>query len=251
MDANSLDEHLSRIPTLWTVVCRANEGGQPDALAAQKQMLDRYGGAIRRYLRAALRDADAADELFQEFAIRFLHGKLKGATPERGRFRDFVKGVLFHLIADYRKKQYRLPKGLPADHPDLAVEPGSTTGAEREFLASWRDELLSRAWEALKEHGEASGQNFYAILRFRAENPAMPSRRMAEELSAQLGKNLSAAGVRQTMHRAREKFADLLLDEIVQSLENPRPEQVEQELINLGLLEYCRPALERREPRSD
>ena len=51
---------------------------------------------------------------------------------------------------------------------------------------------------------------------------------------------------RLTLHRAREQFSDLMLDDVVQSLDNPTREQLEQELIDLGLLEYCRPALERR-----
>jgi hypothetical protein len=45
---------------------------------------------------------------------------------------------------------------------------------------------------------------------------------------------------------ARERFADLMLNEIVQGLSNPTVENLEEELIDLNLLEYCRPALERR-----
>ena len=69
---------------------------------------------------------------------------------------------------------------------------------------------------------------------------------MAEHLTAQLRKPLTAVGVRQVLHRAREKFADLLLDEVAHSLDSPTAEQLEQELVELGLLDYCRPALERR-----
>src|SRR5437016_8659 len=86
MPTDSFDDHLSRIATKWTLVCRAHEDEEGAAAQAQREMLDRYGGAVRRYLQGVLRDSDAADELFQEFAIRFLRGKLKGATPERGRF---------------------------------------------------------------------------------------------------------------------------------------------------------------------
>ena len=37
------------------------------------------------------------------------------------------------------------------------------------------------------------------------------------------------------------------MDEIVHSLEEPSAEEIEQELIELGLLDYCRPALKRRQ----
>jgi hypothetical protein len=45
------------------------------------------------------------------------------------------------------------------------------------------------------------------------------------------------------LHRAREKFAELLIDAVAQSVEPATAEQVEQELGELGLLVYCRPAL--------
>ena len=60
------DLHLSRIETFWTIVGQAHHDGTR-AADAQRQMLELYGGAVRRYLLAATRDADAAEELFQEF----------------------------------------------------------------------------------------------------------------------------------------------------------------------------------------
>ena len=86
----------------------------------------------------------------------------------------------------------------------------------------------------------------YAVLRFRADHPEMRSPQLAKELAVQLGRLLSPPGIRQILHRAREKFAALLLDDVTYSLENPTPAELEEELAELGLLEYCRPVLERR-----
>ena len=41
---------------------------------AKQQLLLRYAPAIRRYLGAALRDPEAADDVFQEFAVKFIKG---------------------------------------------------------------------------------------------------------------------------------------------------------------------------------
>jgi len=46
------------------------------------------------------------------------------------------------------------------------------------------------------------------------------------------------------LHRARQKFAALLLDEVAHSIERSTAEQVAEELADLGLLDYCQPALE-------
>jgi RNA polymerase sigma-70 factor (ECF subfamily) len=245
MKEENPNQRLSLIPTLWSLVYLAHHGPAEEANSARQQLLERYRGAVYRYLRKLLQDPDAADEVFQEFALQLVHGDLRGANPERGRFRNFVKGTLFHLIADYRKQQRDRPRPLPDEDAALVVNPAGAE-SDRLFVESWCDELLARAWAALAEIETTTERPFYAVLRFRADHPDMRSPQLAEELTAQLGRPFTAAGVRQTLHRAREKFAGLLLDGVIHSLENPSSEQLEQELVELGLLEYCRPALERR-----
>ena len=56
MEPEELDQRLSRIQTLWTVVRRAHAGSEAAVHSAQEQLLNRYGGAVRRYLIGALRD---------------------------------------------------------------------------------------------------------------------------------------------------------------------------------------------------
>jgi len=239
------DQHLSRISTLWTVVCQARGGPAAAVTAAQEELMRRYHRAVYRYLLGALRDPDAADELTQEFALRFLRGDCCGVDPERGRFRDFVKGVLFHLIVDYHRRQRAQPQPLPTHggEPATAAAPGDLFG--QDFRDSWRDELLARAWDALARIQNETGQPYHSVLRFRIEHPSLRSAQMAEQLSAQLKQPVSADWVRQTLHRGRERFADLLLAEVADTLRNPTAEELQNELVDLGLLTYCQPALKR------
>lgn len=246
MDSRDSNRHLSRISTLWSLVGLAQHAGGDECRTAQQKLLERYGPAIRRYVLGAVRDADVAEDLYQDFAYRFLHGDMRGIDPQRGRFRDFVKGVLFHLVADYHKKRQRLPRQLPSEHPEPAVACEPDAEQEQAFLTNWRDELLARTWAALAAVDEVNGQSFHTVLRFRAEHPELRSDAMAEQLSRPLGKTLTASGIRKTLERARDRFADLLLDEIAQGLSNPTVENLEEELVDLNLLEHCRPALERR-----
>ncbi len=64
-----------------------------------------------------------------------------------------------------------------------------------------------------------------------------------------LTKPFTAASVRKTLQRAREKFAALLVEEVTRSIESNDPTHVEDELIALDLLRYCRVALERVQRR--
>ena len=238
-------QRLSIIPTQWSLVHLAHHGPTEAQQSARQQLLDRYGEAVRRYLRKLLQDPDAVDELFQEFALRLLKGDLRGANPEHGRFRNYVKGTLFHLIADFRKQRQRWPGPLPGDDSALAANP-QDADSDRSFVESWCDHLLARSWAALAEIEAGTGQPCYAVLRFRADHPEMRAPQLAEELTARLGRAFTAAGVRQILHRARGKFAALLLDEVANSLKSPTAEQVTEELAELGLLDYCQPALEQR-----
>jgi RNA polymerase sigma-70 factor (ECF subfamily) len=251
MDSESINQRLSRITTRWSLVCQAHSGSKQTASEAQLRLLQRYGGAIQRYLLGALRDAEAAEELSQEFALRFIRGDFRGVDPQRGRFRDYVKTVLFRLVANFHKQRQAQPRPLLAEVAEPAG-PAESLDADRDFLDSWQRELLDLAWEELAALEKKTGQPFHAVLRLRIENPEdeMTSAQMAERLSVQFGRKFTADGVRKTLQRAREKFAELLLDDVLHSLDNPTPQQLEQELRDLGLLAYCRPALERWEEKS-
>src|SRR3954470_17880894 len=132
-----MDQHLSQIHTLWTLVSRAQRAEGTAVRDAQGALLERYGGAIRRYLLGALRDPDAADELSQEFAYRFLNGGLKGVDPNRGRVRDFVKGVLFHLVADFHARKMKGPRQMAEDAPEPGGDCSVAEERDRQFLQSW------------------------------------------------------------------------------------------------------------------
>ena len=158
-----------------------------------------------------MRNSDAADDLAQEFAYRFLHGDLSGVDHERGRFRDYVKGVLFHLVATYHQKKKRAPALLSmTTSPNLGEECSLAAERDEAFRTSLGcDELLAaRTWASLQADEKTTGQPFYTVLRFRADHPDLASAQMAEQLSGPMGKPLTAAGVRKTLERARDRFAD-------------------------------------------
>jgi RNA polymerase sigma factor (sigma-70 family) len=244
------DLHLSRIQTAWSMVRRAH--GDHTALpCAQQELLDRYGGAVRRYALAALRDEDAADDVFQEFALRFVRGDFKTADPERGRFRAFVKTSVYRLIVDYQRR-LKKRSGEFQMHSNMAEpiaegEPAAASGEDDAlFQASWRDDLLARCWKKLQDEEHDTGKPYYTALRFRVDHPELRSPELAAGLTEKLGKPINAGAVRVLLHRAREEFGDLLLAEVSESLTDDSLEAAEEELIELNLLEYCRPALERR-----
>jgi RNA polymerase sigma-70 factor (ECF subfamily) len=245
MDGADGSANLNQISTIWTIIRRAHGGSPEKAGLALQALLERYNGAVYRYLLGALHDPHAADDLAQEFSLRFVRGDFRNADPRRGRFRDLVKTVLFHLIVDYQRRQKGNPQALPADEYGPAGPDCNPLTSDEEFIESWRRQLLAQAWTALARYDRKHGSRYYEVLRFRAENRELSSAQMAERLGARLGKPVTPDWVRQTLRRSREQFADLMLEELAQSLEEPTRENMAEELADLRLLSYCQHALER------
>jgi RNA polymerase sigma-70 factor (ECF subfamily) len=251
MESNEFANCLTRIQTHWTMVFQAHQQEGDRGVSAQRQLLLRYYGAVFRYLVGIVRNPATAEELAQEFAVRFMRGDFKNADPQRGRFRDFLKTAVRHLAIDHfnaqKKERQKGPVPLPTDGFE---PPAREDGDDSAFVQSWREELMAQAWEALHRFEEQSGTPHYTVLRYKTEHPEARSAQMAAVLGPRLGKTFTEATMRQMLHRAREKFAALLLDEVIRSLQTAETDRVEQELVELRLLEYCKPALRQRERSS-
>jgi RNA polymerase sigma factor (sigma-70 family) len=246
MNEQDIEQHLSHISTQWTMLYLAHRGEALEVAEARQTLMLRYCGAVYRYLLRAVRDVNVAEDLTQEFALRFIQGRFGQVDREQGRFRNYVKGALFRLVQDhYRALGKNRPVSL--DGQFAVAAPDEAEAAEQAFRESWRQELLSRAWKALEQVQGETGQPYHDVLRCRVDQPDLSSKQLAEQMAARLGKPITAAGVRQLLHRARERFAELLLDDIRQSLEGAPADQIAEELAELNLLKYCKDILDRRQ----
>ena len=236
MEQPETDDRLSRIETQWTAVLHAHGESVAGAKSARDRLLLLYSGAVYRYLLGAIRDPDAAADLCQEFAVRFLRGDFRRVAPEKGRFRDYVKMALVNLANDHHRRRQAGPRPLTIDAmaPELP--------SEDDFVGGWRQSVLDQTWKALAEQNPT----FHAVLLLKIENPEMPSGEVAERVGEKLGKPMTAENVRKSLQRAHTKFAELMLDQIAESLDEPTIEDLEAELEALDLLRYCRSILDKR-----
>lgn len=237
---------INLIATSWTMIRQAHGEPGPEVQAAQRDLLDRYGEPIRRYLLGALRDEDAADDVYQEFSLRFLNGRLQNANPQFGRFRDYLKKTLSRMVIDHHRQNKR--NKMPA--LDGIHEPGTDEERqqrEEQFVETWRESILDKAWDALEADEQQTGKPYFTVLDIRRRYPDLASSDLVPLVSDALGESITYGNLRQKMSRARKLFADLLIAEVEQSLEQSDLTAVEDELADLGLLEYCGPALERRQ----
>jgi RNA polymerase sigma factor (sigma-70 family) len=248
MELVESDPRLSEMSTQWAIVIQAHSGVSDDAQRAITQLMLRYSGAVHRYLLKALKDPDAADELAQEFAVRFLRGDFRHSDPTRGRFRDYVKRAVQNLIKDhYRRK--RPTVSLDANTPEPAAADGGMADFDAQFIESWRKDLLERAWKSLEELQTDTGQPYHTVLRSKVDNPDLPSQALAGKLSSALKRPISAGALRQALGRSRRKFVGYVITEVRASLDHPTQDDLEEELIDLNLIHYCRPFMKHGDGR--
>lgn len=229
---------LSQIKTNWSRLIAANEAKTNLACEFQKDLLLDYSGAVYRYLLGAVRDDHVANDLAQEFAVRFLRGDFRNVTPEKGRFRDFLKRTLGNLANDYFRSQKSEMNRLQGFSESRAeVEPSLDPET---FEQDWVTEVLRRTWETFAEEQTANQTLYYTVLRARSESPQLNSRELCETLSDMIAPAiLNEPWLRQTLTRGRQQFANLLRREVAKTLRDDRPELVDEELAALGLLQYC------------
>lgn len=236
---SSCHPQLAHLTTWWGCLDAAHHAPADAARAALARLVDRYRGAVDRYLMAALGDRDAADDVFQEFALRLAGGAFRGATPERGRFRDYLRAVLIRLVRDHRRRATAAPPtGLPADP---AAPPD-----EDLFRTSWLEDLFERGWRALQHAEATTGRPLRTALWLKTAVPGIRSADIAGRLSAP-GRPVTDLRVRQHLTEARTRFAAAVIAEVAGTLRRPTPDAVAEELADLGLLqhEHFRSALTR------
>lgn len=232
-------EHLSQIDTNWTQLGLVRDGTVDSSVVeeARRQLLHRYAASVYQYLLACVRDESTADDLAQDFALRFLDGRYESADRDRGRFRDFLKRCLSNMATDYFRSVSSEKKHLNNLHSNSAART-----AEKDFDSHWQQDMLAQTWTVFEEK-YSSQSPLFLVLRHRAEFPDQTAVQISAALQSQISEPnpLTDAWVRQTLHRGRAAFAKLLRNEVARTLTDPNPDSVDEELGALGLLKYCSP----------
>lgn len=213
------------------------------AITDPVQFTIRYAPAIRGYLQVFLKNSHDVDDVCQNFLLRVLQKGLVQEGTVRGRFRHYlIAAVRNAALSHLRRRQpsYQNPASL-ADLPTAAEE---ASAADQEWLAGWHRCVLKNVWEALENHQhEVPGNLFHTVLRVLVDHPGEDSKFLAARTSALCGRPVQADAFRKQVSRARRRFAELLVEEVARTLEDPNPDLIEAELIDLGLMKYVRPFL--------
>lgn len=240
-DLSQMPQRLEAIVTRWSLLRRAHDDSDTDAISARQALVTRYATAVRSYVRAIMQGSADADEVAQDVVVKMLQGNFAGADPQRGRFRDLLKVAVRNLVKNRWARENRR-QGVDYD-TELVAGPADESPDES-WDDAWRKQLMDNAWAALEDYERSNaGTVPYTLLRLRAQYPDAESEELAQKLGAKVGRSVRADAVRQQLRRARVRFAELLLEEVADGLDTATPDRIEEELISLGLFEHVRDLL--------
>lgn len=223
--------------TSWGLVRAA--GASAESRFAFAALCRRYWLPIYASLRRQGFPASDAEDLTQAF---FLHlterDTVARADPQRGRFRDFLVGVLRWFLAHEHERARALKRGGDAKFVAIDVAEAEArlplaAGApndpfELQFDRQWAEALVRNALDELAGEYAASGQGalFVALRPCLDPGGAAPSYGL---LAQRLER--SEGAVKVAVHRLRQRFRELLRNEVAATVADAR--DVDEELAHL------------------
>jgi DNA-directed RNA polymerase specialized sigma24 family protein len=182
----------------------------------------RYRRAIRRYLGGWFRNDERADEAAQAVYCRILAGECGKWDSTACRFRTFVlrevKNTGWQLINEWSRDRKIFAIG------DISEPP------ETEWSFRCSESILEQAWASMNQYHE----RHFTLLRLRRDHPDTAQTELAQ-MTGMDPRNFNTE-----LHRARKDFAKCIWDAIRDTLPNPTPGQIEEELIALNLMVHVR-----------
>ncbi|HXG49182.1 MAG TPA: ECF-type sigma factor [Methylomirabilota bacterium] len=222
------------VTTHWSVVLAAKDESSPAADGALAQLCRVYWYPLYAFIRRRGYGPHDAQDLTQEFFYRLLDKRYLSAVDHRkGRFRTFLLAALEHFLAnEWRRSQTQRRGGgrqiISIDDSAerrYALEPATELSPERIYEQRWTLAFLEQVLGRLRAEFVAAGKGttFDALKVFLTGD--RPPARYAELANA-LG--TTEAALKMAVSRLRQRYADLLRQEIAHTVSGP--DEVEDEL---------------------
>ena len=217
--------HSAFVTTHWSVVLTAGRNDTTRAHDALANLCQTYWHPLYAYVRRRGYSPEDAQDLTQEFFARLLGRNWIGsADREKGRFRSFLLTAMKRFLADEWDKARAQKRGggvrtLPLEfdtaETHLSREPADRVTPEQVFERRWALTLLDEVLKRLQAEYERDGKSeLFAELHpcLIGERTDQPYAELAEKL------HVSEGTVKALVHRLRQRYRQLLREEISQTV---------------------------------
>jgi RNA polymerase sigma-70 factor (ECF subfamily) len=217
------------------VVLAAGDHDSEKALPALAQLCQTYWFSIYAFIRKRGASPEEAKDLTQQFFASFLEKNyVARATRERGRFRVFLMtSVQNFLRNEYDRTQAQKRGGgqlwislnQTGAEEQYQIEPVAESDPAKSFERRWATVLLETVLARLRlEYVETGRGALFDSLQthFWGDADSVPYSRLAEQ------SGLTIANVKVIAHRIRERYREILREEIAHTVS--QPEEVDDEI---------------------
>jgi len=227
--------------TRWSVLRKALDQFDDDSSRALASLCEVYWFPLYAYVRRSGRSSHDAEDLVQGFFEQLLRNKsLSAADPERGKLRTFLLTCLRNYLSDQFDKENAKKRGSHQPVISLDEEYARTRYERHSIDTATPDEIYQRQWAlTVLEHAlqliraefsargeEVAFEVFRPFLGF-GTGPEQGY----EEAAQKLG--LSTGTVKSRVFRLRQRWRDLVVEEVGRTLGNPDPQSIRDELMDL------------------
>lgn len=230
--------------TRWSVVVQARQEASPEnCRAALEELCRQYWFPLYTFARRRGHSPPDAEDLTQSFFAELLTTRLfDGADPAQGRLRTFLLTAFQCCLTDHHRREHAQKRGggqqivsidTDAAEERLRAELAHEETPESAFEVRWAVALLDSAMALLEqEYGAAEKPAHFVALR-PFLTAAQTHAEGYEELAGKL--KVTKIAARQAVHRMRERFRQILRRCVTDTLHQPTPAAVDEELTSLKL----------------
>lgn len=228
-----LPAHADRFATThWSIVVSAGRVRSPEANRSLAILCESYWFPLYAFVRRAGHSADDAQDLTQEFFVRLLDKHfLAAADSKKGRFRTFLITAVKRFLANEYDRARAQKRGggqpmvsLEALEAKYCQEPADTLTPERIFERQWALTLLDQVLARL--HAEMATDSKAALFDALKGHLTGGQTTGYAATAARLG--MTEGAVKVAAHRLRQRYRELLREEIAQTVANP--DEIDEEI---------------------
>ena len=215
------------VTTHWSVVLTA-QGHSAAADEALEKLCRTYWWPLYGFARRNGCNPEEAQDLTQGFFAMLLERRdLDVVRREKGRLRSYLLVSLKNFLGKTRRREMAVKRGegralvplgelLARERADL--EPADTLTADRIYDRRWALTLLEQVLARLEtEYRAAGNEKLFEHLKELLSDE--PGRRSQAEIAVEM--DMTENAVKQAFHRLRQRYRQLLRDEIAQTVAVP------------------------------
>ena len=227
--------------TRWSVVRNALQEPDEQSSRALASLCEAYWFPLYAYVRRSGNSSHDAEDLVQGFFEQLLRkGSLAAADRERGKLRTFLLTCLRNYLSDQFDRANAAKRGGQLPHFSLDEQSArarydeqaaETATPEELYQRHWALTILEHALEQIKEEFAARGEaaEFSVLRPFLGFGTG--AEQSYEEAARRLG--MSTGTMKSRVFRLRQRWRDLVFEEVGKTLAEPDTNSIREELRDL------------------